>query len=138
MMKQISSTKKQNAMIGYLVSRLKLDDDTKEEIIYSYTDGRTTSIRELQFEEAKEVIKALTSGHVQFQSPANKMRRKILSMAHEMSWELPSGKIDMQRVNNWCINYGYLAKRLDKYTDSELPALVSAFENMYLKHLKGI
>lgn len=134
----ISSTKKQNAMIGYLISRLKLSDETKEELIHTYTDGRTTSIRDLLFDEAKSIISALTSGEVSIQSPANKMRRKILSMAHEMDWELSTGQVDMKRINKWCVEYGYLHKELDQYTESELPQLINAFENMYLKHLKGI
>lgn len=136
-MKAIPSTKKQNAMIGYQISRLNLGKDTKEELIHLHTDGRTTRISELNFDEATKVIKALTTGTVQYESPSSKMRRKILSMAHEMNWELESGEIDMKRVNNWCINYGYLGKPLDQYSERELPQLVSAFENMYLKHIKG-
>lgn len=134
----IPSTKKQNAMIGYLVSKLKLDSDTKEELIWLYSDGRTTRISELRLNEAKEIIVALQSGTTFVPTPAAKMRRKILSMAHEMNWEHTNGKVDMDRVNKWCVDYGYLSKHLDKYKEDELPVLVSAFEKMYLKHLKGI
>lgn len=137
-MKTVPSTSKQNAMIGYQISRLGLDDETKEELIYMYTDGRSTRIRDLRFEEAKTVIQALTTGRAYVVTPAQKMRRKILSMAHEINWELPNGQIDMERVNNWCVSYGYLNKPLDEYTEAELPTLITAFQHMYLKHLKGI
>lgn len=137
-MTTLLSTPAQRQKIGYLISRLSLDNDTKEELIYVHTDGRSTSIRDLRFEEADKVIKSLVSGSVQYHTPKEKMVRKILSMAHEMNWELKTGKIDMERVNNWCVNYGYLHKPLDQYTGRELPQLVSAFENMHLKHLKGL
>lgn len=134
----IPSTKKQNAMIGYQVSRLKLDQETKEEMIWMYSDGRTTHISELLFDEASKVITALLTGKASYVSPKAKMASKILSMAHELNWELPDGRIDMDRVDRWCVEYGYLSKILNKYTASELPHLVTAFENMYLKHLKQI
>ncbi|WP_149913511.1 hypothetical protein [Sphingobacterium cavernae] len=137
-MKILESTSGQRQKIGYLISRLSLDTDTKEELIYLHTDGRSTSIRDLKFEEADKVIRSLTSGEVKYHTPKEKMVRKILSMAHEMNWELQTGKVDMDRVNRWCVDYGYLHKEIDRYTESELPQLVSAFENMHLKHLKGL
>lgn len=137
-MKTISSTKKQNAMIGYQINRLKIDTETKEELIYLHTDGRTTRISELQFDEASKIIKALTSGNVEYHTPKEKMVRKILSMAHELNWEYANGQVNMKRVNEWCIKYGYLHKPLDQYTANELPQLVTSFEGMYFKHLKGV
>lgn len=124
-------------MIGYLINRLKLDKDTKEELIYMHSDGRTTHISELSKQEAIQVIKSLTSGANIPETPASKMRRKILSMAHELHWETRNGKVDLSRVNGWCVQYGG-GKSLDAYTVTELPTLVSQFESMYLKHLKGI
>lgn len=134
----IPSTKKQNAMIGYQISKLKLDQEIKEEMIWMHSDGRTTHISELYFDEATKIITALLTGQVTYVSPKVKMTRKILSMAHELNWELADGRVDIDRVDNWCKSYGYLYKSLNLYTESELPALVTAFENMYLKHLKQI
>ena len=132
------STPSQNAMIGYQISRLALDTDTKEDLIYTHTDGRSTRIRDLYFHEADAVIKMLTSGTHEAQSPAAKMRRKIISMAHELSWKLPSGKISMDSINSWCRTYGYLKKPLDEYTERELPALVTQFETAYVTYLKKV
>ncbi|WP_437918426.1 hypothetical protein [Sphingobacterium sp. LRF_L2] len=137
-MKTTPSSAKQNAMIGYQINRLGLDTETKEELIYLYTDGRTTRIRDLHSNEASQVIQALTTGRAYVVTKSQKMRRKILSMAHEMGWKLDNGKIDMDSVNRWCIGYGYLSKPLDEYREHELPDLVTAFTKMYLKHLKGI
>lgn len=132
------STKKQNAMIGFTMARLKIDQDTKEELIYTHTDGRTTSIKCLYKHEAIAIIQSLTSGVATLKSPAAKMRRKILSMAHELSWKLPDGRVDMGKVNHWCCTYGHLKKHLDSYTEDELPKLVTQFEGAYIHHIKNV
>lgn len=132
------STKRQNAMIGFTISRLKIDQDTKEELVYTHTDGRTTSIKDLYKHEAIAIIQSLTSGVTTPKSPAAKMRRKILSMAHELGWKLSDGRINMDKVNKWCCTYGYLKKNLDLYLESELPPLVTQFEGAYVHHLKNV
>lgn len=47
-------------------------------------------------------------------------------------------KVDMDHVNAWCIKHGYLKKKLDNYTYSELPKLVSQFEEVYRGYLRSI
>ena len=37
----------------------------------------------------------------------------VKSAGTEMSRELPTGKVDMDCVNNWCINYGFKHKPID-------------------------
>lgn len=137
-MKTIESTSKQRSMIGFLINKLKIDPETKEEIIWQFSSGRGVSIKDLQFNEASAVIKALITGQVELKDPAEQMRRKLLSMAHEVGWELPNGKVDMERVNNWCVQFGFLHKKLNDYNANELPRLITAFEAMYVKHLKGV
>ncbi|TZF81802.1 hypothetical protein FW774_17245 [Pedobacter sp. BS3] len=140
----IHSTKKQNAMIGYLLNRLKVDSETKEELIYTYSDGRTTHISQLTGTEAAAVIQMLVNGAKLPETAASRMRRKILSLAHELGWKTTEKnaagkyKVDIKRVNNWCKQYGYLHKPLDEYTADELPRLVTQFENMYRKHLNAM
>jgi len=69
----------------------------------------------------------------------NLQRRKILSLCHELGWTYLStgGRIvvDMHGLNRWCENYGYLHKPLNYYTPSELPKLVTQFEQMTAKEL---
>jgi len=47
-------------------------------------------------------------------------------------------KLDMRRVNNWCLKYGYLHKLLDEYTYEELPKLVTQFEEVYKDMLRKV
>lgn len=139
------ATKKQNMMIGYMISRLKLDQETKEDMIYNLTDARTTRIRDLNETEARHLIKTLTEQAPLPVTPEDKMRRKIISLAHEMRWEISNAErkkgksqpVDMGRIDGWCIQYGYLKKPLDQHNLQELPRLVTQFEKVYKDYLKG-
>lgn len=131
------STISQIAAIHTLLSKQGLKDD-KANIVQSFTAGRTTSTKEMSMDEAAALI-----GHLKSMDPQDKgsdrMRNKILSMAHEMGWTLPVAgdplpvkpKVDMDHVNAWCKSHGYLKKKLDDYTYTELPKLVSQFEEVY-------
>jgi len=115
--------------------------DEKENIVEAFTSGKTKSVRAMSGAQAAALIGHLKSLD-ETDNRATKMRNKILSMAHEMGWEtsatLPMAKkaVDMERLNNWCIKYGYLHKKIDDYTYNELPKLVSQFEGVYKDHLK--
>lgn len=88
------------------------DKEYKRELVQTYTDGRGTSTTELYMNEAGRMIidlKALTgagtsSGKPAFrpkmtpeQEPADRKRKKLLSMAHSMYWT-KDGKADVDRV----------------------------------------
>jgi hypothetical protein len=130
------STQEQIRAIYALLGKHKLRDE-KESIVAGFTAGRTKSVRAMSFQEAKALISHLKSMDPQDNS-ITKMRNKIISMAHEMVWRLPDGKIDIDHVNAWCIKSGYLKKKLDDYTYSELPKLVSQFEEVYNSYLKAL
>ena len=61
-------------------------------------------------------------------------------MAHEMGWQKADGKIDIERINNWCLAYGVgpEKKKFNDYKYHELPALVTQFKKVYQSFLKGI
>jgi hypothetical protein len=121
-------TKQQNSILHGLLTSNKLMAQ-KESLVTAFTNGRSTSSRDLTYQEAGEMIthlKNLDSGH--------KMRRKIIKLAHEMGWKQENGKIDLQAIDTWCTTYGYGKKRLMDYTAQELPKLVSQFENGPYKH----
>lgn len=116
--------------------------DFKEDIITGYSNGRTSSVRDLNTTEAADVIEHLqnlvSGGENKIASIAeSKMKNKILAMAHEMGWEKPGGKIDMQRVNNWCTKWSSKKKKLDEYSLKELPKLVSQFEGGPYFHFRN-
>ncbi|MDO3641958.1 hypothetical protein [Mucilaginibacter sp. L3T2-6] len=131
-------TPKQIGMVRGLLAKAGLTQH-KEDMVYDYTNGRTEHLSEMTHDETQALVKYLNSFLGQTGNPAEKMRRKILSMAHEMHWELPgTTRVDMKRVNNWCIRFSGQNKPLDAFKYSELPALVSQFEIVYRDFLKGI
>lgn len=108
------------------------------DLALSFTDGRTAKVSQMYSHEAWLLIKHLSDEGVE-PSPKEKMQRKILSMAHEQNWKLPGGRINMDKVNGWCLKYGTPVKKpFNNYTVDELPALVTQFEYMYTKHLNNV
>jgi hypothetical protein len=130
-------TQSQLVLVHTLLSTNGIKDkDDKADIIRSFTAGRTSSSREMTHVEATALINHLKSLDPSERS-ADRMRKKIISMAHQMGWKT-DGKLDIGRVNNWCIKFSYLKKKLDAYEYTELPRLVSQFENVYKDYLRKV
>ena len=119
--------KKYLAKISILISQKGLQAN-KDDLVHSFTRGRSTSRKDLTNQEAINFIAYLESGGSQEIMKAEVMKNKIISLAHEMQWELPGGKVDMNRVNGWCAKFGYLHKVLDDHVYKELPKLITQFE----------
>ena len=148
-------TKNQIVILQTIINKDNNLKAAKEDIVSEASKGRTTSVGKLLFAEADSLIKALKKDEpmkkeVNKADPCHKMRGKILSHAHELGWHkkdkngitirdpgTQKPKIDFDRVNNWCIQYGFGKKRLDKYTYEELPKLVWQFQQAYKGYLKG-
>ncbi|TFF35226.1 hypothetical protein [Mucilaginibacter psychrotolerans] len=125
-----------------LLSKAGFDEKEKKVFVKQLTGGRTDSLKAMNYQETQEIIQQLEGMVGQAATPLKKpgddMRNKILSRAHEMHWELLSGKVDMERVNNWCIRYSGKNKPLNQFTVDELPTLVTQFERAYQSFLNGI
>lgn len=113
----------------------KIEKEDQKKIVQENTGGRTTSTRELTDSEARQILAQLKSldgastREDQEKAKADKMKRNIIRMAHEMGWKIKgSSKIDMKRLNDWCTKSGYLHKPLDNHIYSELPKLVTQFQ----------
>jgi hypothetical protein len=129
-------TDNQNRQMWALINRLGLDKEQVEDFVYQYTNARTSSTKDMIIPECQAFINHLNN--LVANAPvdpnfekANKMRRKIISICYEMGWTNPrTGKIDMQKVNNFCTNRTFDHKPLNDYTISELPKLVTQFEKV--------
>lgn len=125
--------KDQLICLNTLVSKLHIDKEGKIEMVQGFSGGRATSSKDLFSDEAAAMIKHLKSVDPTEKS-AEKMRKKIISMAHEMGWTSAPGKADMKRIDQWCTKFGYLKKHLDSYNYNELPKLVTQFEQGPYNH----
>lgn len=128
-------TGQQIKYVRYLLTKAGLIDQ-KDEVVLAITEGRTSHLRDMTQDETQALIKSL--GEDENQAIKGRMVRKVLSMAHEMGWETEGGKVNMERVNAWCLKYTSNKKTLDQLSLKELPAVVTAFEKVYLSFLKGL
>lgn len=134
----MGATQAQIKMLQYQRRQHGMDEETYRAMLHEASNGRTTSTKELTQEEAFRLIDKLvrqTSNDV----ACDRMRKKIIGMARELGWLTTEGKADMERVNNWCCRYGFGKKKLNFYSEKELPKLVSQFEyGPYKSHLSKI
>lgn len=132
----MTRTIEQNKLLYLLLNKLNIDAETKEQMVYNYTNGRTVHSSAMDREECEKLIVALQnqSKGIIADDPADKMRKKILSICHELEWEMPGGKINFERLSAWLTKYGYLHKALNEYTKEELPVLVTQFEKLLKSH----
>lgn len=113
----------------------------KAQLIEGATNGRSTSSKDLTVDEARSLISYLRTLPNAQQERAEKMRRKIISMAHEMGWHtLVAGRwiADMARLNDWMVKSSYLHKPINRYSYNELPKLVTQFEAVYKSFLNKV
>lgn len=128
----------QNKLLHGLLNKTGLMQ-SKASIILGITNGRTESSKDLSFDEARLMINYLKMQADKDALRSNKMRNKIISMAHEMHWHLSGTQaIDMLRLNTWCERFGYLHKKLNDYSYIELPKLVTQFTKVYSDFIDNI
>jgi hypothetical protein len=127
----MNATKQQIAKIHVLLSQLNLLDN-KKEIISNYTGKRTESSRDLTIEEARNIIKTLST-----YDNRDPMRRKIFALAYECDiiWgeSLIDKKMNSIKLNRFLLDRGTVKKELNKMNFEELRKTVNQFGQM-LKH----
>lgn len=116
-------------------------------ICYDYSKGRTESSKDLDNTEMLAIINDLEKGFKELDR-SDLMRKKIISMAHEMGWSLsptlskgdgvPKMRIDIKRIDAWCVKYGQFNKGFNAHSYLELTMLVTQFENYYKSFLKSL
>jgi hypothetical protein len=133
----------QNKRLHLLLGKASLLAE-KPELVSFFTDGRTTSSRELTYEEAENFINYL-EGMSQLQKTSGKestekMRRNIIAICYELGWIENSDnpeerKMNMAVIDSFIKQRGYIKKPLNDFTLKELPKLVSQFKQI-LQHSK--
>lgn len=129
-------TLEQNKRLWSLCNSLKLDAETLQELVFGYSAGRTKSSKAMTMVECQALINHLDvikkdkySAPVNNNDASQRMRRKIMSICHEMNWTA-DGKLDWKRINGFMLNSSYLKKAINAYSEQELPKLVSQFEQL--------
>lgn len=114
--------------IKALFRKLGIDQEQQATMISGFSHARTTHCTEISQPEANRIIRHLR-GLDPDEKGAERMRRKLIAMAHEIKWEKPgTGQADMERVDGWCRKFSSLKKSLNRHTYKQLPGLLSQFQ----------
>lgn len=129
----------------------KLDlQELKREYVFTASNARTTSTKDLYDVEITWLIDNLNKlqGDKQEKTQtwkdvqkwrADRMRKKILHYCHMMHWyKTGTHELDFHAIDEFCIKRGHAHKQLNQYKYSELPTLVSQFEEVYKHFLSKI
>lgn len=125
-------TEKQIKLVRVLLNREGISY-MENDLCLQFSNNKTDQLLFLNYKETQALIKSLVG-----KSPKDKMRGKIMSMAHEMRWELPNGKVDIEKLDAWCIKHTPYHKSFNLLSETELPKVVGIFENVYKSYLKSI
>lgn len=107
--------------------------DSKQEIVHSFTEGRTESSREMTLQEAKYLIDWLENSQER-----TKVIRHIWHLAYEMGIIVP-GDLDEKAMNiakldSFCKERGTVKKAISAQSLKEVKRTVKQFEAMHKKH----
>lgn len=123
----------QNSRLHKLIGMLRISKEQKEELVYTYTDGRSGSSADLTEGECNLLLMFLQDMYNKkqnhFDERAVAMRRKFFATARDHGWVV-NDKPDYKRINGWLLKFGYLHKGINEYTYQELPTLLTQFEKV--------
>lgn len=127
-------TKQQNARLHLLTGKLDIDTEQRHDLVHSFTNGRTSSSREMTQVECNALIHALEKQLADADgAKIYRMRRKAFSLAHELGWEDAQGKVDHMRLAGWCLHKSSAKKPLLHMTATELRSLLTQLEQVLAK-----
>lgn len=142
-------TMQQNKALYSLISRLRIDDETKQSLVMQFTKGRTTHSSEMFQHECDQLIEALQAKLPQpkprrafvpkneLEAKKERQRKRIISHLKEAGYMLPDGRADMHAINLW-VKKQKFKKTLNQHTSEELSQLIYAagkVRDHFLKHI---
>jgi len=123
-----------------LLSKAGFDDDMRHEFVYHWTNGRTSSTRELSEFELVQMIERIEKdplfSHNINRQLSDEIRRKrsvVLSIATRTGIHDPN---DWEKFNGFMLNRSVYHKPLNEYTSRELDDLIRQFRSIEYKYKK--
>jgi hypothetical protein len=113
---------------AYNTSKSRGNPLTKEEVVASYTNGRTSSLKELSHIELAEIVRQLNSSAPPPQiasTKEDKMRKSIIAIFRDMGLSVDDAK-------PWAEKQGVkgIKKHFNKYSAAELFVLIRLAEKI--------
>ncbi len=129
---------KENLRYRCLLKELGMSDDEKQTMVASFSNGRSTSSKDLTAVEVEAMLRYLQDSHSARCKP---MRGKIIHYLSLLGYVDGQNRPDWNRINDFIKGIGSNNPRqvqLNFLYYSELPAVVSQVEQMYRKELKKL
>ncbi|OGX23353.1 MAG: hypothetical protein A3K54_00110 [Omnitrophica WOR_2 bacterium RBG_13_44_8] len=122
--------------------------DEKENIVFSFTSGRTSHLSDMEPEELISLLDRL-SGNINNNDylnygkfdKNNKQHTYLLSMCMQLGWTVFNKNVqrnvaDIVRLGRFIMHFGAIKKPLIEQSKQELQTTVYQFEQMVSKHFK--
>ncbi|HRO75768.1 MAG TPA: hypothetical protein PLP27_06450 [Crocinitomicaceae bacterium] len=119
-------------------------DLDRSEVVSRFTDGKKNSLTALTPHEYRELINWLNKTFAVVSSTPNQIdklqlqRRKIIAMLCKIGYIDQNGKPDMLRIYAWVEIHGYKHIHLNRYTEQDIPKLVTQAEKFYKSHIERL
>jgi uncharacterized protein YpuA (DUF1002 family) len=117
--------------------KMGYDDDDRHDFITQFTNGRTSSSKELTFEEARRMLSALNQEHgKRIQEEAKLLCKQIFSLSFRISWlnkdysneNREEFEMNKAKINIFCRQRTKFRKNLTAMTLPELKAVKKQLE----------
>jgi len=106
----------------------------KETLVAAYSSKQSASVKDLSDAELQSLVDFLSVGSTKTpilrDESSDRMRKKVIAICASTFGMVKNGKSDMERINAFIIEKGYLKKSLNDYEQSELPTLISQMEKI--------
>lgn len=125
--------KKRNYARFYALAKARgLDlENHKEDIIFSYTEGRTSSLREMTDAEYYEMLDCLQAGSPEGRERLRRARSNVLVRLQRLGVDTADGSF--AAVNKFCLDPRIAGRPFGGLTVEELDALVPKLEAILRK-----
>ncbi len=134
----MTESKEKHRKLMTLLSRAGIDEETRHELVFSWTGGRTQSTTALYENELNDIIWKLQNDRLfssNIKRSANAMmelaikqkRSAVLAIAQKVG--IHEGT-NFEKFNNFMTSRSILKKKLTKYTFDELDQLIHQFKSI--------
>lgn len=126
-------TKQKRRQLMTILHRMGIDDDTRHEMVYAWTKGRTKSTTQLTFNELNDLVWKLNNDATMRNAKANielqvkQKRSVVLAIAQRCGIH---GGTDFEAFNSFMLKRSVYKKSLYKYDLSELEDLIKQFRSL--------
>jgi len=134
-------TPQQNVILHTLISKLKIDKETKSILAFQFTNERTSNSSEMDIYECNNLINHLRNMLNQntIQTPVkqhlktdemDKKRKRLIAKFREMGYNTEDNRADMQRINETLQKHWH--KSINEFEKIELQKIIAVIETKFI------